>query len=90
MQLGGQTPLNLTLALKEAGVQIIGTSPDSIDIAEDREKFKNLLDKLKLRQPPNGTARTFEESKSLPAHRLSGIGAAFLCTWRTGHGDRLR
>ena len=63
VQLGGQTPLNLTLALKKAGVNIIGTSPESIDIAEDREKFKNLLDKLKLRQPHNGTARTFEESK---------------------------
>ncbi len=63
VQLGGQTPLNLTLALKKAGVNIIGTTPESIDIAEDREKFKALLDKLKLRQPPNGTARTFEEAK---------------------------
>jgi carbamoyl-phosphate synthase large subunit len=51
--------------LKKAGVNIIGTSPESIDIAEDREKFKNLLDKLKLRQPPNGTSRTFEESKAV-------------------------
>jgi carbamoyl-phosphate synthase large subunit len=67
VQLGGQTPLNLTLALKKAGVNIIGTSPESIDIAEDREKFKNMLDKLKLRQPPNGTARTFEESKAVAA-----------------------
>ncbi|MFH1692046.1 MAG: carbamoyl-phosphate synthase large subunit [Candidatus Omnitrophota bacterium] len=63
VQLGGQTPLNLTLALQKAGVNIIGTSPESIDKAEDREKFKALLDKLKLRQPPNGTARTFEEAK---------------------------
>ncbi|HAJ56376.1 MAG TPA: carbamoyl phosphate synthase large subunit [Candidatus Omnitrophica bacterium] len=65
VQLGGQTPLNLTLALKKAGVNIIGTSPESIDAAEDREKFKALLDKLKLRQPPNGTARTFEDAKSV-------------------------
>jgi len=65
VQLGGQTPLNLTLALKKAGVNIIGTSPESIDIAEDREKFKIMLDKLKLRQPPNGTARNFEEAKSV-------------------------
>ncbi len=67
VQLGGQTPLNLTLALKKAGVNIIGTSPESIDIAEDREKFKNLLDKLKLRQPHNGTARTFDDAKAVAA-----------------------
>ncbi|MFA5039864.1 MAG: carbamoyl-phosphate synthase large subunit [Candidatus Omnitrophota bacterium] len=67
VQLGGQTPLNLTLSLKKAGVNIIGTTPESIDIAEDREKFKALLDRLKLRQPPNGTARTFEEAKSAAA-----------------------
>jgi carbamoyl-phosphate synthase large subunit len=65
VQLGGQTPLNLTLTLKKAGVNIIGTSPESIDIAEDREKFKEMLDKLKLRQPPNGAARNFEEAKSV-------------------------
>lgn len=65
VQLGGQTPLNLTLALKKAGVNIIGTSPESIDIAEDREKFKVMLDKLKLRQTTNGTARTFEDAKSV-------------------------
>ncbi len=67
VQLGGQTPLNLTLALQKAGVNIIGTTPESIDIAEDREKFKALLDRLKLRQPPNGTARTFEEAKVVAA-----------------------
>ncbi|MFH0940534.1 MAG: carbamoyl-phosphate synthase large subunit [Candidatus Omnitrophota bacterium] len=65
VQLGGQTPLNLTLSLQKAGVNIIGTSPESIDIAEDREKFKNMLDKLKLRQPPNGTARTFDGAKAV-------------------------
>ena len=65
VQLGGQTPLNLTLALQKAGVNIIGTPPESIDIAEDREKFKDLLDKLKLRQPANGTARTYEEAKAV-------------------------
>jgi len=65
VQLGGQTPLNLTLALKRAGVNIIGTAPESIDIAEDREKFKGLLDRLKLKQPPNGTVRTVEEAKAV-------------------------
>ena len=65
VQLGGQTPINLTLALKKAGVNIIGTSPESIDIAEDRAKFKEMLEKLKLRQPPNGTARTFADAKAV-------------------------
>ncbi len=63
VQFGGQTPLNLALALKKAGVPIIGTSPDAIDRAEDRKKFKELLDKLKLKQPENGTAVTFNEAK---------------------------
>jgi carbamoyl-phosphate synthase large subunit len=58
VQYGGQTPLKLALDLERAGVPIIGTSPDSIDIAEDRERFQKLLHELKLRQPPNRTART--------------------------------
>ena len=53
VQFGGQTPLNIANALKEAGVNIIGTSPDSIDLAEDRERFQQLLHRLGLRQPPN-------------------------------------
>jgi carbamoyl-phosphate synthase large subunit len=58
VQYGGQTPLKLALDLERAGVPIIGTSPDSIDIAEDRERFQQLLHDLGLRQPPNRTART--------------------------------
>ena len=58
VQYGGQTPLKLALDLERAGVPIIGTSPDSIDIAEDRERFQKLLQELGLRQPPNRTART--------------------------------
>ena len=58
VQYGGQTPLKLALDLERAGVPIIGTSPDSIDIAEDRERFQRLLHDLQLRQPPNRTART--------------------------------
>lgn len=65
VQLGGQTPLNLTLALKGSGANIIGTSPESIDIAEDRKKFKEMLEALKLQQPPNGTARDFNEAKEV-------------------------
>ncbi len=56
VQLGGQTPLNLALGLEKAGVPIIGTSPDSIDRAEDRKRFSELVKKLGLRQPENGTA----------------------------------
>jgi carbamoyl-phosphate synthase large subunit len=62
VQYGGQTPLKLARDLAAAGVPIIGTSADSIDIAEDRERFQQLLEKLKLRQPPNRTARSVEEA----------------------------
>ncbi len=62
VQYGGQTPLKLALDLEAAGVPIIGTSPDMIDAAEDRERFQALLHKLNLRQPPNATARTEPEA----------------------------
>jgi carbamoyl-phosphate synthase large subunit len=62
VQYGGQTPLKLALGLAEAGVPIIGTSPDMIDAAEDRERFQKLLHELGLRQPPNATARTESEA----------------------------
>ncbi|PIE56673.1 MAG: carbamoyl phosphate synthase large subunit [Desulfobulbus propionicus] len=62
VQFGGQTPLNLAVPLHEAGVPIIGTSPDAIDRAEDRKRFQQFLQKLGLRQPANGTARTPEEA----------------------------
>src|SRR5712672_147311 len=62
VQYGGQTPLKLARDLAAAGAPIIGTSADSIDIAEDRERFQKLLDQLKLRQPPNRTARSAAEA----------------------------
>ena len=62
VQYGGQTPLKLALALEANGVPIIGTSPDMIDAAEDRERFQKLLHQLQLRQPPNATARTEAEA----------------------------
>ncbi|MGA1154415.1 MAG: carbamoyl-phosphate synthase large subunit, partial [Burkholderiaceae bacterium] len=65
VQYGGQTPLKLAKALEAAGVPIVGTSPESIDIAEDRERFQKLLQKLELHQPPNRTARTEEEAMRL-------------------------
>ena len=65
LQFGGQTPLNLALQLQQAGVPILGTPPESIDRAEDRERFKELLQKLGLNQPPNGTATSAEEAKEI-------------------------
>jgi carbamoyl-phosphate synthase large subunit len=62
VQFGGQTPLNLARALEEAGIPILGTSPDAIDLAEDRERFAALVNKLKLKQPENGIARSREEA----------------------------
>jgi carbamoyl-phosphate synthase large subunit len=65
VQLGGQTPLNLAVPLEKAGVKILGTSPDSIDRAEDRKRFKELVDKLGLKQAPNATATSVEEVRAL-------------------------
>ena len=62
VQYGGQTPLKLARALEKAGVPIIGTTPDAIDCAEDRERFQHMLAKLELKQPPNRTARAPEEA----------------------------
>jgi carbamoyl-phosphate synthase large subunit len=67
VQFGGQTPLKLARQLEAAGVPIIGTSPDAIDLAEDRERFQQLLHKLKLRQPDNGTARSVDEAVAVAA-----------------------
>jgi carbamoyl-phosphate synthase large subunit len=67
VQYGGQTPLKLARDLEANGVPIIGTSPDSIDVAEDRERFQKLLNKLKLKQPPNRTARSAQRALALAA-----------------------
>ncbi len=67
VQFGGQTPLNLAMRLAAAGAPIIGTSPDSIDLAEDRKRFGALLDKLGIPQPENGTAVSGEEAKECAA-----------------------
>jgi len=69
VQYGGQTPLKLALDLERAGVPIVGTSPDSIDIAEDRERFQQLLHQLGLKQPPNRTARNEAQAIEL-AHEI--------------------
>jgi len=65
VQFGGQTPLKLAAALEAADIPILGTSPDAIDLAEDRERFQKLLEDLNLKQPPNGIARTGEEAEKI-------------------------
>ncbi len=65
VQFGGQTPLKLANFLEENNVPILGTSPDAIDLAEDRDRFKALIDKLGIKQPPNGIARSAEEAKAI-------------------------
>jgi len=65
VQFGGQTPLNLAAELEREGVPIVGTTPASIDLAEDRERFGNLLDELGIRQPENGMASSFPEAKEV-------------------------
>ena len=67
VQYGGQTPLKLARKLEAAGAPIIGTSPDSIDLAEDRERFQKLVEELELKQPPNTTARSKEDALSMGA-----------------------
>ena len=69
VQFGGQTPLNLARALEKAGIPILGTSPDAIDLAEDRERFAALVNKLKLLQPANGIARSRDEALAV-ANRI--------------------
>jgi carbamoyl-phosphate synthase large subunit len=67
VQFGGQTPLKLARALEEARIPILGTSPDAIDLAEDRDRFKRLLDKLGLKQPKNGIAYSVEQARLIAA-----------------------
>ena len=89
VQFGGQTPLKLAQALEDAGIPILGTSPDAIDLAEDRERFAKLVNKLKLKQPQNGIARSRDEAVAVAdAHRLPGAAAPELRARRAGDGDR--
>jgi len=67
VQLGGQTPLKIAAALEAAGIPILGTSPDAIDLAEDRERFQQLLQKLDLLQPENGIAHSADEARAIVA-----------------------
>ena len=65
VQLGGQTPLKIAASLEEAGIPILGTSPDAIDLAEDRERFQQLLQRLDLKQPENGIATSAEQAREI-------------------------
>jgi carbamoyl-phosphate synthase large subunit len=65
VQFGGQTPLKLALDLEAAGIPVLGTSPDKIDLAEDRERFKGMLNKLGLKQPPNDVALSFDQARQI-------------------------
>jgi len=91
VQFGGQTPLKLALRLHQAGVNILGTSPDNIDLAEDRKRFGNMLNKMKIPQPENGTAMTTEEARIIarkigypilvrPSYVLGGRGMNIVYT----------
>ena len=82
VQFGGQTPLNLALDLKHNGVPIIGTPPESIDLAEDRRRFGRLLDDLRIPQPRNGTAFVPEEAvRVAEGDRITRAGAPQLRIW---------
>jgi carbamoyl-phosphate synthase large subunit len=71
VQFGGQTPLKLAMALKEAGIPILGTTPDAIDLAEDRERFQGLVNKLGLKQPHNGIASSPEQAFAIARRSAS-------------------
>ena len=91
VQFGGQTPLKLAKALQQAGIPILGTSVDSIDLAEDRDQFKRLLDKLGLKQPKNGIAYSVEQARIVAQRTRPAAGRApVLCARRPRHGDHPR
>ena len=88
VQYGGQTPLKLASELEQCGVNIIGTSPDSIDLAEDRERFKVLIESLGLKQPLNKTVTTVSQAKdSAEGNRLSNCSKTIICSWWKSYGN---
>ena len=90
MQLGGQTPLKLTRPLEAAGVRILGTTPDAIDMAEDRRRFEAIARELGLQQPPNGTATSVEEALSAAgARRVPGARSSLYVLGGQGDADRV-
>ena len=88
VQFGGQTPLKLSQALEKAGVPILGTDLDAIDLAEDRDRFKDLLERLDLRQPDNGIARSADEARHCRRDRFPCGHSPVLCIGWACHGNR--
>jgi carbamoyl-phosphate synthase large subunit len=91
VQFGGQTPLNIAAELAGAGVKILGTQPDVIDLAEDRDRFRKTMRKLGIPQPDSGMASTLDEGPECgrPA-RIPPDGPPVLCLGRPGHGNHSR
>ena len=88
VQFGGQTPLNLAHGLSTAGVPIIGTGLEAIDLAEDRDRFKAMLDELELLQPENGIAYSLEDAvETAKKYWIPSSCTAKLCAWRQGNGN---
>ena len=91
VQFGGQTPLNLARQLEEAGVPIIGTSPETIDLAEDRDRFRGIMARMGIPMPEAAMAVSLEEARAgSGSHRLSRHAAAQLRAGRSRHGDHPR
>ena len=90
VQFGGQTPLKLARDLEAAGVPIIGTSPEAIDRAEDRERFQQMVTRLGLRQPANATARSLKKGWPLLKESASVGGSPILRAWWSCDGSRVQ
>ena len=89
VQFGGQTPLNIAAELAAAGVKILGTSPETIDLAEDRERFSQIMRRMAIPQPESGLARTADACPGhCRCHWISADRPSFLCSGRAGHGNR--
>ena len=89
VQFGGQTPLNIAAELAAAGVKILGTSPETIDLAEDRERFRQIMRRMAIPQPESGHGQQPRMRPwRLPKDRISADGSSFLCSGRPGHGNR--
>ena len=90
VQFGGQTPLNLAAELQAAGVKILGTAPESIDLAEDRKRFASVMERLGIPEPESGSALSVEEGLAIASRIGYPYGEALLCPGRTRHGGRVR
>jgi len=89
LQFGGQTPLKLAKALESYGVKILGTDADAIDRAEDRKRFKELIDRLNLKQPPSGIATSTGEALKIANSLIIPSCKAFICSWWKSYGNCL-